>query len=180
MKRLMLLTLLLCACTLKADNIKVYPSNICSSEDIVLQIVDLSYCAAKKAVSKVTFLGLTHQTAIIKTSDKEITIGINPAEVAIGNLHQKYDLSINQFFIKLFSERLPRKDAEKIKLSFDINSDSITSIFKKDKLYAFSIVGNNKEYDRIYLNKKGSDTIYQITGEFNEKQLVKILAAIDY
>ncbi len=180
MKKLLFFLIFALFNTSASGSIQKFPEHSCSSFDLSLRIVDLSYCPVKNNIENIYFLGLSSQTIVVTESDKELTIGLNPPDISISNLHHKFNLSVNGFFFALYENSPKIINLKKIKQAFDIDKDNPLAIYRKNDVYAFVIMGTNNKYDRIYINKKNSDIIYQITGEFDNNELLKILARIEY
>ncbi|KAF7764861.1 hypothetical protein PCIT_b0950 [Pseudoalteromonas citrea] len=162
------------------NNVKQFPNSKCSAGTLQLNIVDVSFCPMKDDLKKISFLGLSDHTVTIFNNGKELTIGINPPDVAISNLHKKFNITVHEFFLNLYANSLKTDKLSVIKEAFDIDSFNKMKVYRKDDLFAFTITGSNVDYDRIYLNKVDSDVIYQITGEFDEQELLEILSRVDY
>ncbi|NTS77504.1 hypothetical protein HR060_11585 [Catenovulum sp. SM1970] len=163
-----------------ANNVKQFPKSKCSAGTLQLKIVDVTFCPVRDDLKKVNFLGLSDHTVTILNNGKELTIGLNPPDVAISNLHKKFNISVHEFFLSLYENSLKTDKLSLIKEAFDIDSFNKLDVYRKADLFAFTITGTNVDYDRIYLNKVDSDVIYQITGEFDEQELLEILSRLDY
>ncbi|GAA5141042.1 hypothetical protein [Thalassotalea piscium] len=172
--------LLMTSYSIYANPILKLPSTKCYDNYFSIRVVDLFYCVSKHTIEEVYLLGITSTTAVIKEGSLELSIGLNPPEISISNLHKKLGLTVHEFFMGLYSEDLDIDNFNDIKSAFDINSQNKLSVYSNGNLYAFVIIGSNVDYDRIYLNKKGSDIVYQVTGEFSGKQLLNILSKIKY
>ncbi|REL26255.1 hypothetical protein DXX93_06425 [Thalassotalea euphylliae] len=180
MKAIISLLLAIIPSTASSHDLAEYPKSICTESDLTLKIVDVSYCVPKNTLDKVDFLGLNSHTVTISNGEDELTIGLNPPNIAISNLHKKFNVSVHDFFLGLYRNTLKTEKLALIKQAFDINESNKMKVYKKGNLFAFTITGSNIDYDRVYLNKIGSDIIYQITGEYDDKQLLEILARITY
>ncbi|TGE75428.1 hypothetical protein C7Y70_20560 [Pseudoalteromonas sp. KS88] len=163
-----------------ATNVIQFPESKCSTDTLQLNIVDVSFCPVKHDLKKINFLGLSAHTVTILNNGKELTIGVNPPDIAISNLHQKFNMTVHEFFLNLYGNTLNTDKLDGIKEAFDIDNSNKMKVYRKDDLFAFTITGSNVDYDRIYLNKVDSDLIYQITGEFDEHELLEILSRIQY
>lgn len=172
--------LLMTSHSIFANPILKLPSTKCNGNNFSIRVVDLSFCVSKQKIEEVNLLGISSTTAIIKEDGLELSIGLNPPEISISNLHKKLGLTVHEFFMGLYSEDIDVDNFSAIKSAFDINSQNKLSVYSNGNLYAFVIIGSNVDYDRIYLNKKGSDIVYQVTGEFSSKDLLSILSKIKY
>ncbi|AOT07700.1 hypothetical protein [Pseudoalteromonas luteoviolacea] len=163
-----------------ASAILQFPKLKCSTGTLQLNIVDVSFCPLKSNLERISFLGLTEKTVTILNNGEELTIGLNPPDISISNLHKKFNLTVHEFFLSLYEGTLKTDNLGLIKKAFDIDKSNKMKVYKKGNLFAFTITGSNVEYDRVYLNKIDSDMIYQITGEFDEKGVLDILSRIEY
>lgn len=180
MKKLIPFLLLTISSNVFAINVIQFPEPKCSKDTLQLKIVDVSFCPTIDDLKRINFLGLSDHTVTIFNNDKELTIGLNPPDVAISNLHKKFNLSVHEFFIRLYTNSLKTDKLDAIKKAFDIDVSNKMKVYRRGDLFAFTITGSNVDYDRVYLNKVDSEVIYQITGEFNELELLEILSRIQY
>lgn len=180
MKISILFILLITSSFIYSKPISKLPIAKCNDNYFNIKIIDLSFCVSKQKVEEIYVLGITSHTAVIKEDNSELSIGLNPPEISISNLHKKLGLTVHEFFMGLYNENLEIDNFKSIQEAFDINIQNKLSVYSDGNLFAFAITGKNIDYDRIYLNKKGSDIIYQITGEFDNKELLNILSKVVY
>ncbi|MCC9660980.1 MULTISPECIES: hypothetical protein [unclassified Pseudoalteromonas] len=180
MKRVIPFLLLITSSNVFATNVIQFPKSKCSTDTFQLNIVDISFCPTRDDLKRINFLGLSNHTVTILNNDKELTIGLNPPDIAISNLHKKFNLTVHEFFLRLYTNSLKTNKLDAIKKAFDIDSSNKMKVYRKGDLFAFTITGSNVDYDRVYLNKVESEVIYQITGEFDELELLEILSRLEY
>ncbi|MEK0160941.1 hypothetical protein WLQ65_17620 [Pseudoalteromonas piscicida] len=155
-----------------------FPSASCSNK-VNIRVVDVVYCVDSTTLSKINFLGLSNQTAVVTSQDQsELAIALNPPEISLGDMHKKLNMSVNEFFHALYHSDPKVKNIAKLRSAFDIDENNPMSVYQNGDTFAFVVMGENQDYDRVYINKKGSDVIYQISGEFNQSQLNRILSSL--
>lgn len=160
-----------------------WPKSSCESNTVIINMKHIAYCVDKATLHNISFLsmGSNEQSVVISDEVNDLFISLNPPEISISDLHKKYGISIHNFFMALYHENNEIiKELDKVKQAFDLNGGNSMSVFKKGNLFAFVIVGLNDGFDTIYLNKIDNDIIYQITGEFDQETLLKILSNIQY
>ncbi|MFC3033162.1 hypothetical protein ACFOEE_11585 [Pseudoalteromonas fenneropenaei] len=157
-------------------SIQAFPEYRCEQASVEIQLVDLKLCTNKNALRSVNVLGLSDPNLVLTLSKQELAIAKLPPAIAIANLHQKMGITVHQLFMRLASGEL----TPEITAAFAVNEQNPIQVFQHEALFALAVIGSNQDYDRIYLNLKDGEAIYQITGEFNQLELESILAAIQY
>lgn len=160
-----------------------WPKSSCESNTVKINMKHIEYCVDKSTLHNINFLsmGTDEQSMVISDEINDLFVSLNPPEISISDLHKKYGVSVHNFFMALYhDDNKIIKELDKVKQAFDLNGENSMSVFEKGNLFAFVIVGLNDGFDTIYLNKIDNDIIYQITGEFDKENVLKILSNIQY
>lgn len=178
------MSVLLSAC-IHSKQLEEWPPTSCAENDVELNMKHLKFCADADDLHKIEFLSLgeNQETLVLHedNGDIEFSIALNMPEISIGNLHKKNAISVNEFFIALLNDNSEViQQLPKVKQAFELNAQNKMRAYKLDNLYAFTIDSEVKSLDVIYINKKDSEYVYQINGEFTEQSVGEILSRISY
>ncbi|REL25425.1 hypothetical protein DXX93_01905 [Thalassotalea euphylliae] len=158
-----------------ADN--SWPKYSCKKDSTNIALVDLNLCVNEK-IAYINILGGSHPGLVFKVNGMpELSISYVSSDFALLGADHKNNLSTQEFFLELMSKAPAIDKAVAIKNALGIDSENTLTKFEYSELIAFSITGKN-QIDTIYLTKKDSSQLYQVTGEINESQVVKLLSKI--
>ncbi|WP_435236386.1 hypothetical protein ACR30L_02030 [Psychromonas sp. PT13] len=180
MRILIIFLFSICSCA-SASNFIAWPDYSCSTKDLNLVLSDLNFCTNPQTVKTIHFLGGEIPTLVLTDRNENIlSLGKINAAKSIGNLHLKYKTNVLDFFKLLHKKDTSIKELDSILRAFYIDANNQIYGFEGSGIYAFAIVGENKNTDTVYIIVPEADYVYQFIGEFSLEQVKEFLASVKF
>ncbi len=150
----------------------------CNDSEILVSLVDYSYCTPKDGLKSLKILGGKHTTVHVTDRDIEYSFAKIPTSVAILDIPQKTNIALLTFFEQLIDPDYSENGYSDIRNAFNIQRETTVSSYTNKNFTAYYIINDSSINNSIYLINSVDKYIYVVKGDFGELFAKRFLSGL--
>jgi len=154
------------------------PPNSCKNNELLLSVVDYSYCVKKNVLHSINNIGGNNSSVNIKISGYEYSFSRMPVSLALLDIPKKYNISVRKFFDHLVDINYSEREFSSIRNAFEISKKSLVAKYEKNDISAVYILNSLSPLNSIYLYSKDEEYIYIVKGTVDKAFVSEFLSNI--
>jgi len=152
----------------------------CQTNELLISLVDYSYCTPKGDINSLNVLGGKHSTVHVIGENYEYSFARMPVSIALVDIPNRKNLSLSLFFKQLADTGYTKDGFTEIRRAFDIGKNTAVSKYSNKSFEAYYIINEKSLNNSIYIYSDSSEYIYVVKGSITEKISKTLLSTLEH
>ncbi len=152
----------------------------CATDEILIYLVDYSYCAPKGEVNSLNVPGGRHNAVHVTGRDYEYSFARMPVSIALMDIPSKKGISLSSFFKRLADVRDTQGRFTEIREAFGIGERTVVSKYSNKDFEAYYIANEKSLNNSIYIFNNTDEYIYVVKGSITAEFSQTFFSSLEY